>query len=310
VIGIDVGRRFVRAAVANLVGEVVARRDERSDARSSGALIRQVGGIARAVSAEAGIRWEEVTSVVVGSPGVFHPEDDQVVLAHNLPGWGRPGLLRAIRQELGVAVAFENDVNLATVGEGWRGLGKGLANFAYLHVGTGVGLGLVLQGQLYKGAFGAAGEVGYLPIGGDPRTPTGRRRGPLESVLGAQGVVATARALGMAGPLSPRRIFQSARSGDPVARRVVQCVAERMALAIATIVPIIDPELVILGGGIGRNGDLLLEPIERELRALSPLMPRLEVSALGQDAELTGAVALALDAAQDRLFARSPKGSA
>jgi len=81
-------------------------------------------------------------------------------------------------------------------------------------------------------------------------------------------------------------------------------VAERIALAVAAVVPVIDPELVILGGGVGRNGDLLLEPVERELRAISPFQPRLEVSALGEDAELTGAVALALQTAQDLLFTR------
>jgi predicted NBD/HSP70 family sugar kinase len=81
-------------------------------------------------------------------------------------------------------------------------------------------------------------------------------------------------------------------------------VAERIALAVAAVVPVVDPELVILGGGVGRNGDLLLEPVERELRAISPFQPRLEVSALGEDAELTGAVALALQTAQDLLFTR------
>lgn len=309
VVGIDIGRRFVRAAVADLAGDVLARRDERSDARSSRALITQIGRIARATAAEAGTGWEEVTTVAVGSPGVFHPDDDQVVLAHNLPGWGRPGLLQAIRDELGVDVAFENDVNLATVGEGWRGLGKGVANFVYLHVGTGVGLGLVLNGELYKGATGAAGEIGYLPFGGDPRASSARRRGPLESVLGARGIMTVAKALGMRAPASPRRIFAAARAGDPVAQEVVGKVAEGIALAVAAVASIVDPELVILGGGIGRNGDLLLDRVERELRTLSPFSPRLEVSVLGPEAELTGAVALALEAAQERLFARDPGAS-
>ena len=201
---------------------------------------------------------------------------------------------------------FENDVNLATLGERWHGLGKGVDNFAYLHVGTGVGLGLVLHGELYRGASGAAGEVAYLPLAAaHPRDPDNLRRGALEAALGAEGVVEAARVAGMRGANTPRAVFDAARAGDAAAERVVATVAERLALAIAAIVPVIDPELVILGGGIGRNGDLLLEPVEQELRALSPFRPRIEVSALGADAELHGAVSLALEAAQDRLFARS-----
>jgi predicted NBD/HSP70 family sugar kinase len=109
----------------------------------------------------------------------------------------------------------------------------------------------------------------------------------------------------MSGRLTPKMVFAAARRGDERARRVVMLVAERIALAVAAVVPVVDPELVILGGGIARNGDLLLDPIERELRAVSPFLPRLEMSALGEDAELHGAVALSLQAAQDQLFTRT-----
>jgi predicted NBD/HSP70 family sugar kinase len=115
-----------------------------------------------------------------------------------------------------------------------------------------------------------------------------------------------ARRLGMRPPLTPERIFVAARRGQGVATRVVQAEAALLSLAIATVTPVLDPELVILGGGIGRNGDLLVEPIERELRQLLPFQPRVAVSALGDDAVLRGAVATALEVARDRVFARSP----
>lgn len=305
VVGIDVGRDWLRAAIANLTGDIVARRDERARARSARTLIAQIGEIAHGLAGEAGLKWRHVTQAIVGSPGVIQPSRGQVALAHNLPGWGRPGLMEAVQRELGTNVDFENDVNLATVGEQWHGLGKGVANFVYLHVGTGIGMGLVLNGELYRGATGAAGEVGYMPLAAaDPHDPANRRRGALEATAGAAGVVATARRLGMQPPLDPKKIFAAARRGDRTACEVVRVEAERIALAVASVVPVVDPELVILGGGIGRNGDLLLEPVEREFRAVSPFHPRIEVSALGQDAELHGAVAMALQAAQDRLFSR------
>ena len=305
VVGIDVGRRWVRAAIADLTGEIAARHDERTKAAGARTLIAQVGGAAHALAAEAGIDWKQVTVATVGSAGVLEPSSGQVALAHNLPGWGRPGLLEALRAELGTNVTFENDVNLAAMGERWRGLGKEVDHFVYLHIGTGVGMALVLNGELFRGATGAAGEVGYLPLAvADVHDPASRRRGALEGAIGAAGVVAAARAAGMRATLSAKGVFTAARKGDAVALSVVGAVAERIALAIAAVVPVVDPELVVLGGGIGRNGDLLLDPLERELREISPFHPRIEVSALGEDAELQGAVALALRSAQDRLFER------
>jgi predicted NBD/HSP70 family sugar kinase len=305
VVGIDVGRAWVRGALADLTGEIVVRRDERARVRSSNTLISQLGEVAQALADEAGLRWRQVTFATIGSPGVFHPELGQVALAHSLPGWGRQGLVEAVQRELGTNIAFENDVNLAALGEQWRGLGKGVDHFAVVHIGTGVGVGLVLGGELYRGSSGAAGEIGYLPLAGtEPYEAESRRRGALDALAGASGVVAAARRLGMAPPLTAKNVFAAARRGDRTATRVVAELARQVALAVAAVASVVDPELVILGGGIGSNGDLLLEPVERELAELSPFRPRIEVSALREDATLNGAVWMALRAAQDRLFDR------
>src|SRR5581483_1720586 len=167
------------------MADIVARPDERTRTGRS-ALIAQIAQIAHGLAADVGIRWSRVTVATIGSPGVLQPSRGQVSLAHNLPGWGRLGLVETLQRELGTKTTFENDVNLATVGEQWHGLGKGVQNFVYLHVGTGVGMGLVLSGELYRGAGGAAGEIGYLPLAAaDPHDPANRRRGALESALGA-----------------------------------------------------------------------------------------------------------------------------
>jgi predicted NBD/HSP70 family sugar kinase len=303
VVGIDVGRAWVRAAIANLSGDIVARRDEKSRIRSAEALISEIGEIAHGLAAEAGIRWRQVTFATVGSPGVV-AQTGEVALAYALPGWGRAGVVEALQRELGTKIAFENDVNLAALGEQWHGLGKGVDDFVFLHVGTGVGAGIVVNGELFRGATGAAGEVGYLPLADTPIDRDLRRRGALDTSAGATGVVATARALGMRPPLSAKKVFAAARRGDRIAGEVVAREARLIALAIAAIVPIVDPELVILGGGIGSNGDLLLEPVGRELAAISPFRPRIDVSLLGEEATLHGAVSIALERAQDQLFSR------
>ena len=307
VVGIDVGRQWVRAAIANIAGTVVARRDERAKVSSARSLIGQVGVIAHRLAGEAGVNWSQVTHAALGSPGVFDPALGYVAMAPNLPGWGRHGLVEAVRAQLGTNVTFENDVNLAALAERAYGLGRNLRDFVFLSIGTGIGMGLVIDGQLRRGAHGAAGEIAYLPIGpSDPRDPANRRRGAFEAAAAAAGIVRQARALGMRPPLSAENIFSAARRGNPTAKKVVDIEAARLALAIATIAPVLDPELVILGGGIGRNGDLLLEPIERELRQMMPFRPRVVISALGDDAVLQGAVAIALDAARDRVFTRRP----
>jgi predicted NBD/HSP70 family sugar kinase len=304
VVGVDVGREHVRAAVADLTGEIAARREERTRAKSNATLIAQIGAIARDAADAAGLRWRRVTVVGVGSPGVFGG-DDHPLLAHNLPGWEREGLLEAVRAELRTEVVFENDVNLAALGERWRGLGRGVDDFVYLHVGTGVGMGIVLRGQLYRGATGAAGEIGFLPLATvDPKDPANRRRGALEGAIGAKAVVDAARAARVRRATTAVAVFDAARDGDPAARGVVDSVGARVGLAIAAVVPVLDPSLVILGGGIGRSADLLMPSIRRELEAVSPFTPRIEASSLGEEAELIGAVAFALEAARERLFAR------
>jgi predicted NBD/HSP70 family sugar kinase len=304
VLGIDVGRGWVRCALSDISGRPVARRDERAQARSGRSLIAQLGALARQVTGEAGIDLGDVTRATLGSPGVLQRGRGRVVLAPNLPGWQRPGVVDAIRAELGIDVEVENDVNLAAIGERWHGLGREVDNFVLLSIGTGVGMGVVLGGQLHQGSTGAAGEIGYLPIGpGDVHDPASRRTGTFEAAVGAGAVVALARQHGMRQVRSAEQVFAAARRGDAPARRIVGVQAERLALGIAAVAAVLDPDLVVLGGGIGHNaGDLLIEPLARELRAVSPFQPRIAVSALGTDAVLQGALATALAAAQEHVF--------
>ena len=305
VVGIDVGAHWVRAALADITGEIVARRDERARARSSGTLVAQIGQIAHDVAGDAGLGWDQVTHATVGSSGVL--DRSRGLLAHaNLPGWGREGLVDAIRDELGTVVGFENDVNLAALGEHWHGAGRGVDTFVFLLVGTGTGIGIVIGGELYRGAGGAAGEIAYMPVGdGDPRDTAYRRRGMLEEHTSAAAVIRHARSLGVSAR-TPKAVFAAARRGDQAAMLVVDREAERVALAIAAVAPVLDPQLVVLGGGIGGNADLLA-PVERHLRDLSPFRPQLATSELGEDAVLHGAVATSLDAARSMLFNRQPR---
>jgi predicted NBD/HSP70 family sugar kinase len=308
VVGLDVGRSWLRCAVADLTGGIVARRDVPNRARSAASLVRTLTDLARHVVAGAGLEWEQVVHTLIGSPGVFDPQRRRLLFAPNLPGWGQTGLVEAMRGALGPLVTVENDANLAALGESAFGQGRDVRTFAFLTVGTGVGMGVVVDGRLHRGAHGVAGEIGFLPLGADgtPGAPSAEhpdaiRRGLLEQAAAADGVVRTAQALGMA-QSSAQRIFAAARAGDPVARSVVELEGQRIALVVAAITAVLDPELVVLGGGIGHNLDLLEGPLSRRLHALTPLRPRIVASELGADAVLLGAVATALDLARELVF--------
>jgi predicted NBD/HSP70 family sugar kinase len=309
VVGLDVGRSWLRCAVADLTGGIVARRDVPNRARSAASLVRSLTDLARQVVAGARLEWEQVVHTLIGSPGVFDPQRRRLLFAPNLPGWGQTGLVEAMRGALGPLVTVENDANLAALGESAFGQGRDVRTFAFLTVGTGVGMGVVVDGRLYRGAHGVAGEIGFLPLGADgtPGAPSAEhpdaiRRGLLEQAAAADGVVRTAQALGMAQASSAQRIFTEARAGDPVARSVVELEGQRIALVVAAITAVLDPELVVLGGGIGHNLDLLREPLTQRLHALTPLRPRIVASELGADAVLLGAVATALDLAREQVF--------
>ncbi len=306
VIGVDVGRSWIRVAAADLDGTVVGRRDAPNTTRTAGAMVRAAARLARTVTEEAGLDWPQVVHTVVGSPGVADPGTHRVRYAVNLPGWGRGDLFDRLRAELGTGLEVMNDANLAALGEYAFGAGQGSRLFAYLWIGTGLGAGLVADGKLFRGGHGAAGEIGYLPmfpvaVEGEAAAPSARR-GALEDAVSADAVVRLAHAMGLAAAKTAKDVFAAARAGDRTALRVVEVEAARLAHAVATLAAVLDPELVVLGGGVGRNGDLLLAPLRAALRELTPLRPRVVASTLGDDAVLLGAVATAAEAAREHVF--------
>jgi predicted NBD/HSP70 family sugar kinase len=305
VAGVDIGRKWIRLAIADLRGEFVGRRDVRNTARSGAELVRRVRALAGEVAADAGVGWSDVSYVVIGSPGVLNRTTGRLDLAPNLPGLGKAGLVEQLRAALQVESVIENDINLAAVGEQTFGAGRGVRDFVLVSVGTGVGMGIVIGGALYVGGSGAAGEVSFLPSGDldVPRFDT-RRRGMTEAAASAAGLVQAARDAGLAFG-SPEEIFAAAASGDEQAQAVVEAEGRRIGALVTAVAAILDPELVVLGGGVGRNLDVLGDAIARRIAELGPLRPRIVASELGDGGVLLGAVARALDVARDLLFERA-----
>jgi predicted NBD/HSP70 family sugar kinase len=302
VLGVDIGRQRIRVAVADLAGSVIARSDERNRCRSATALVRTVRELAERTVSDAGLSLAALVVKVVGTPGVPDPRDRTLHHAPNLPGWERPGLLDDLEAELGAGLVVENDANLAAVGEQAHGAARDVDVFVCVTVGTGIGMGIVVDGRLFRGAHGAAGEVGYLPYRGQSEED-GRRRGQVEAAAAAESVVALAKQRGLVAR-SAREVFAAAKAGDERALLAVRDEAERLAFVVASVVAVIDPELVVLGGGIGSNTDLLQEPMEAALRRMTPLVPRIVAGELGDGAVLSGAIAIGLRSARELVFDR------
>ncbi|MFE2580773.1 ROK family transcriptional regulator [Streptomyces sp. NPDC059378] len=302
-LGIDVGRGWLRVAVADLDGTLVARADVRNRARGSGALADLVVSTARQVVANSGVDPAEVVHGVVGTPGVYDEKQRRVRYAMHLPGWGRAGLLEGLREDLGVPLEMHNDANLAALGEYTYGVGAGSRLFAYILIGTGLGMGVVSEGRLFTGAHGLAGEIGFLPWPGQPKPER------LEDAVSGVAVVEAARRFGMSGQLTAKAVFEAARHGNPAALRAVRLEGERIAHTVAAAAAVLDPDLVVLGGGVGHSVDLLLGPVREHLRTLTPLRPRISPSRLGEDAVLLGAVATALGTARNTVFERRSSGA-
>ena len=304
VVAADVGGAKVKVAVSNVYGEILSELQQPTDPRGGAHVVAQIAETCRDAVASAGASWKRVLSLCGSTPGAVDPVSGRLVLSYNISGLNDTDLHGPLAEELGVDVLVDNDVNLAAVGEKWKGLAKEHPTFVFLAAGTGVGMGLVLDNELFRGSRGAAGEAAFLPVAEDPFDPKHLRRGALEDSAGTAGVMEHARTI-MAQekvPGSVKEIFRMAATGDTSAGQVVEREASLLALALVSAVAIVDPELVVLGGGIGAN-PLLLEPVREAVSTLLAQPPRIERSILGDRASLYGALALALRDGRQRLFA-------
>jgi predicted NBD/HSP70 family sugar kinase len=299
VLGLDLGARFLRGAICDVTGQIRARQDvELRGADAQGAL-RAIESLYGALTGVIDAPAKRVDGVVVGVPGVVESATGTLRQATNVPGLEGRAFGEEIQTRLGLPVTLENDVNLAALGERWLGVARGVDDFAFLSIGTGMGVGLVLGGELHRGHHGAAGEIDWALAGlGAGNDPSAESLPALIQSVSVDGSIAGAPAASVDAPA----VFSAARTGDAAARSVVEEIARRIAANIAPIAAVADVALVVLGGGIGANGDLLLAPVRRLLGAWMPYPPRLEISSLGEAAVLTGALAVGVDAALHNVF--------
>ena len=297
VLGVDFGAVVVRTALCDLTGEVRAREEIRSRGSVEGR-IAALASTCRSLLRTSRLDPDLLENAVVALPAVVSPADGSVSSA-DLPGLGISNLREQLERALHARVTLENDVNLAALGEQRKGVAQGVDDFAFLLVGAGLGAAVVLGGKLHRGQNGNAGELDAVRNGRPDQVD------PCAAALSQHAAqLAADTETRLEPPFEMRELFAAARDGDAVAVAVVDEAARRIALHVLPLAATLDLPLVVLGGSVGANPELVV-PVRRNLEAWLPFpAPRVEVSALGETAVLEGAVAAGVDATLESVFER------
>lgn len=298
VVGVDFGHSHLRVTVGNLAHQVLTERSEPVDVDASAAQgLRRAEELIETLVRESGRSPDKVLGVGLGVPGPLDGETGVVGSTAILPGWAGVRPAAELSKRLGVPVHVDNDANLGALGELVWGAGEGASDLAYIKIASGVGAGLVMAGQIYRGPGGTAGEIGHSTV--DDSGPVCRcgNRGCLETFTGARHLLGLLEASHGAGLTVPAMV-RMARQGDLGCQRVIADVGRQVGAAIADLCNLLNPARVILGGELAGAGELLLEPIRETVarHAIPSAAAQLTVVAgtLGARAEALGALALAM----------------
>lgn len=313
-IGVDVGGTKIAAAVVDASGRLTHRVQRATDVSGVDATLASIRAAIEAVLADAGPTAGDVGGVGLGIPGKVDPVSGVGLLSVNL-GWRDAPVVATLEAALGLPCRIENDVSVGALGEARYGAGRDRQSLVYLSLGTGVAARVVIDGRLYRGAGGMAGEIGHLVSDPDSLLCKCGARGCLEAIASGPGIAARAqqavdartptalRDMAAGGPVTTRMVFAAADAGDEVAQTIVERTGQYLGGAVKTLIMLYDPEIVVLGGGLAQAGNRLTAAIIREVDRLAAESyvfrdlwrpDRLAVSVLGPDVALLGAAALAL----------------
>lgn len=313
VVGIDLGGTAIKTAVVTSEGEVTGwgSRPTRADAGPEAIMDDMAAGVEQALS-DSGHAREEVLAVGAGSPGPMNWREGIIFEAPNLAGWRNVKLAEGLSNRLNLPCYIENDANAAGYGEYWQGAGRGTSTMCLLTLGTGIGGGLVINGKLFRGIDGTAAEFGHMKIQRDGRECGCGGRGCLETYGSVTGMIRTAMeglgdhpdsSLAKLGDgenrLTGSIIADAAEEGDAYAREVIRLTGEWIGIGISNLVNILNPERVVLCGGMIAAGELLFEPIRETAMANAFEVPakraQIVPAGLGQDSGVIGAAGVALE---------------
>ena len=312
ILGIDIGGTKLAVGLATADGTLLAEARRPSGAEDGPeAVIGRILELTRGVVDEAGLGLEEVERIGIGCGGPLDPWRGVIRNALNMPGWIDIPIVARVEKELGRPAFLDNDANAAALGEHRFGAGRGVDNLVYLTVSTGVGGGVILDGRLYQGENGNAAELGHISVDAAGRACHCGSVGCIETYCSGTSIAdRTREALAAddepsvlrsipAEAITAQVVAGAARDGDPVAASIWDASMRLLGAGVVSIIHAFNPRLVILGGGVTRSGEQLLEPVRRVIdeRAMPWLREAVEIvpAALGEMTGILGAVAVAID---------------
>jgi predicted NBD/HSP70 family sugar kinase len=300
-LGVDLGGSKISAAIADFSGNILEESTEPTDKRGGANVVDQIVKLATKLIREIGAHPARIRSAVVGTPGVMNASTGVINQAPNIPHLSELNVVASLSEKFGLNVLIENDVNLGLLGEMWHGCAQRMSDVVFIALGTGIGLGLCANGALVRGFNGAAGEIGYFPIAGDPLRPVVRDQGCLEYEVGAAGILRRYQAAGGKGVSEVRTIFERMSDGDPLALKVIEETARLLAQTVSIVSVFSDPKLIVLGGSIGSRPELV-DRITDNAARLIPRPVEIRASALGNRASMIGALSVAVTHLHEELF--------
>ena len=310
VVGVDIGGSNLRLALAGMDGKVLAKwAVSTAGIRDSQVVVRLIEEGVDDLLRQNRLSRSLLLAVAAGAPGVTNVDEGVVIATSYLMGWRDVPLRALLETRLGVPAAVENDVNTAAIAESRIGAGRGVRDFVFIAVGTGIGAGIVLNGRLFHGMGWSAGEIGYMLVPGTSVSPVDKGQpGALESVVGGEGIKAQWQSLWseertpLPRNLVATQIFDHALEGDSLAQTVLHQSAQTLAYAIYNLAVVLNCPLVVLGGSVGMHPALWKSTREILAQRDKRLQPKLVRSTLGPEAQVNGAIQLALDAAASRVL--------
>jgi glucokinase len=303
VVGIDLGPRQTRIAIADLSGVPVAQSAlPTPQERTPSELLALTSAAVRVLMREAQVSPSRLLAVGASAPGAVDRERGMVLaLAPDLEGWSRVPMAAILKRALRAPVVVENNVNLAILGERWRGVARGHDSCAFIWLGTGIGAGIVVNGDLHHGHNYLAGEIAFMCMGLEYVDQDFGARGCLETLAGLKAILTRWSHPSTDADGGIGAIFEAAMRGDRGARNALQETARLIGMAIANLSVVLDPSLIVMGGALATQGPSLVEDVRRVVARIVPTPSPIVMSTLGQEAPLIGSVLMAVTEARRQL---------
>ncbi|MDQ0496726.1 ROK family glucokinase [Paenibacillus brasilensis] len=308
-VGVDLGGTAIKVGICNENGQLLHTYEGPTETdKGVDVVISNIEKYVRHIVEQSPYEWDQLMGVGAGVAGFTNVRNGIIVLAPNI-GFRDVPIRALLEERIGKPVKIDNDANVAALGEAWAGAGKGIDNCVCYTLGTGVGGGIIINGKIYQGFSGMAGEIGHMSVVPDLEAIQCGcgKMGCLETVSSATGIIRMAKdavergdrtSLALEDQIAAKEVFDAAKAGDEVALRIVNRAAFYLGKSMAAVAAVLNPELFIIGGGVSKAGDFLFEEMRRVYtkQAPEPLQQGVSIvpAVLGNDAGIVGAAGLLL----------------